>query len=305
MSAGAHHLRPSPPLREALLNVVEDGSPVSDVPLGRGDQLAVRTWVADLTAAGLAPATVRKITHVLAKVLQAAVDARLLAVNPAAGVPLPRVEHTEMRCLDAGQITELADCVPPRYRAVILIAGHGGLRFSELAGLRRRRVDPLRGRVHVVEVLVESGGQLHSGQPKTRAGRRTVTLPRRVADQLAEHMAGHTGSNPDAYVFTGPGGGPLRRAGFRSRVFVPAVTAAGLDPLRLHDLRHSAVSLWIAAGANAKQVATWAGHSSAGFTLDRYGHLLDDADDELAARLDRLLDHAQPPSGATVHRLGS
>src|SRR5688500_7325210 len=65
---------------------------------------------------------------------------------------------------------------------------------------------------------------------------------------------------------------------FRARVWRPAVVAAGLDGLRIHDLRHTAVALWIAAGANPEEVAARAGHSSVSFTLDRYGHLYLEAD---------------------------
>ena len=59
-------------------------------------------------------------------------------------------------------------------------------------------------------------------------------------------------------------------------------------PRSLHDLRQTAVALWIAAGAGPKEVATRAGHTSVSFTLDRYGHLYPEADRALRARLDRF-----------------
>jgi integrase len=80
----------------------------------------------------------------------------------------------------------------------------------------------------------------------------------------------------------------LRLAGFRHRIWRPATRAAGLDGLRIHDLRHTAVALWIAAAANPKEVAGRAGHTSVSFTLDRYGHLYPDADQALRDRLDAL-----------------
>lgn len=63
---------------------------------------------------------------------------------------------------------------------------------------------------------------------------------------------------------------------------------AGLAPLRIHDLRHTAVALWIAAGANPKQIAVRAGHTSVSVVLDRYGHLLPQHDSELMQRLEAL-----------------
>ena len=75
---------------------------------------------------------------------------------------------------------------------------------------------------------------------------------------------------------------------FRARAWRPATKAAGLDGLRIHDLRHTAVALWIAAGASPKEVAALAGHTSVSFTLDRYGHLYPDSYATLRDRLDAL-----------------
>ena len=71
---------------------------------------------------------------------------------------------------------------------------------------------------------------------------------------------------------------------------------ANLAGLRIHDLRHTAVALWIAAGASPKEVAARAGHTSVSFVLDRYGHLFPEADTALRARLDSLF------RAATEHR---
>jgi integrase len=95
-----------------------------------------------------------------------------------------------------------------------------------------------------------------------------------------------------------PGGGPLRIPTFRARFWVPATKAAGLQGLRIHDLRHTAVALWIAAGATPKEVAVRAGHTSVSFTLDRYGHLYPEADATLRDRL--ALHAAVRPAGGVV-----
>ena len=147
-------------------------------------------------------------------------------------------------------------------------------------------VDLEAGTVQVIEVITEPKGQLHFGPPKTSAGRRMVGLPRFVVDALAERMAGP--GAPEELVFAGPHGGALRVTLFRRRFWVPATRAAGLVGLRIHDLRHTAVALWIAAGANPKEVAAWAGHASVSFTLDRYGHLYPESDLSLRERLDAI-----------------
>jgi integrase len=271
------------------------------VPLAAISQRDVRAWVAELSARGLAPATVQKAYQLLGKVMGAAVDAGMLAQTPCRRVPLPKVEREEMRFLTPAEVATLADAIQPRYRALVLVGAYGGLRIGELAGLRRSRVDLLRGTVQVAEIVVEVRGVLHIGPPKTRASRRTVGLPRFVVEELAAHL--DSPGDPEAFVFTAPQGGPLRVTAFRARVWRPATRAAGLDGLRIHDLRHTAVALWIAAGANPKEVAARAGHASVSFTLDRYGHLYPEADTALRDRLDALYGSAQPAPTSPVVRL--
>jgi integrase len=168
----------------------------------------------------------------------------------------------------------------------VLVASYGGLRIGELAGLRPHRIDLDRGRVDIAEIAVEVRGEVVWGAPKTRAGRRSVSLPGPVVDELRDHLAAHAGRD---LVFPGPGGRtPLRTPTWRRRVWQPAVDAAGLAPLRPHDLRHTAVALWIAVGANVLEVARRAGHTSSAFTMDRYGHLFPEADQALSDRLAAL-----------------
>jgi len=256
-----------------------------DVALVAISQRDVRAWVADLNGRGLAPATVQKAYQLLGKVMGAAVDAGMVMQTPCRRVPLPKVEREEMRFLTPAEIARLADAIDQRYRALVLVAAYGGLRIGELAGLRRRRVDLLRGTVEVAEIVTEAEGVLRFGPPKTRAGRRTVGLPRAVVDELAAYLVR---AESEAFVFAAPEGGPLRVHGFRARVWRPATRRAELDGLRIHDLRHTAVALWIAVGANPKEVAARAGHTSVSFTLDRYGHLYPEADTALRDRLDAL-----------------
>jgi integrase len=206
-----------------------------------------------------------------------------------------------MRFLTSAAVATLADAIDRRYRALVLVGAYGGLRIGELAGLRRGRVDLLRGTVQVAEIVVEVRGLLYIGPPKTRASRRTVGLPWFVVEELADHL-GRPG-DLEALVFAAPRGGPLRLPAFRARVWRPAVIAAGLGGLRIHDLRHTAVALWIAAGANPKEVSARAGHSSVSFTLDRYGHLYPEADAALRDRLDALYGTAQPAPTSPVVRL--
>lgn len=272
-------------------------------PLAAVEHLDIRRWTAELTLGGLAPRSVRKVVHVLSSILGAAVDARLIGVNPCDRVPLPRAEDHAQRFLEPSDVLALAEAFDPRYRAFVLVAGFAGLRLGELAGLRRSRVDLLRGRVEVVEAAVEAGGAVRFGPPKSRAGRRTVSIAAPVRIALDDHLAGHVAPTAGALVFPAPGGGVLRASSWRQRFWMPALRASGLEPLRVHDLRHSAISFWIAAGVDPKQVSTWAGHSSVSFTLDRYGHLYADADERSRGRLDALLATSTAPRDGEVRVL--
>jgi integrase len=296
------NLRPTTRARDETLLRLYAIPRFGDMPLAAISQLEVRAWVADLSARGFAPATVTKAYQLLGKVMAAAVDAGYLAQTPCRKVPLPKVEREEMRFLTPTEIVTLAEAIRPTYRALVFVGAYGGLRIGELAGLRRGRVDLLRGTVSVAEVITEVSGRLHFGPPKTRASRRTVGLPRFVMRELEGHLAGNTA--PDDRVFTAPQGGTLRIVAFRKRIWRPATEAAGLAGLRIHDLRHTAVALWIAAGASPKEVAARAGHTSVSFTLDRYGHLYPEADTRLRDRLDALHASARPPEGAVVDLLG-
>ncbi|MCU1370247.1 MAG: Site-specific recombinase XerD [Ilumatobacteraceae bacterium] len=246
------------------------------------DHTAVSAWVADLTHAGRAPATVVKAAQILGKTLDAAVDASMIRSNPTRRVKLPRIERHEMRFLDPEQVARLAFAIDERYAAMVLVGAYCGLRLGELSALRRERIDLLHRRVEVAETVTEVNGHHHVGPPKTRAGHRTVPIPRPVSEVLATHLDRSSGP----LVFSAPNGGFIRPSLFRRRFWVPATAGADLAGVRVHDLRHTAVALWIAAGASPNAIAARAGHTSVVTVLDRYGHLLpgdDRADDALDA----------------------
>ncbi|HVL92445.1 MAG TPA: site-specific integrase [Acidimicrobiales bacterium] len=255
-------------------------------PVGAIEHMAVRRWIAEMTAAGKAPATVQKAHQIMSKVMASAVDARLIAASPCLKVKLPRIEREEMRFLSPDEIARLAGTIHPMYRALVLLGAYSGLRIGEMAGLKRARVDQLRRRVDVAEIVTEVQGHLVWGQPKTRAGRRQVPLPGPIMDELTGHLERWAGPE---LVFTAPEGGPLRVNAWRRRQWAPAVAAADLAPLRVHDLRHTAVALWIATGSRELEVSRRAGHTSTSFTQDRYGHLFPSAEDDFAERLARLV----------------
>ena len=269
-------------------------------PLVKITNADVRRWVAELLGRGLSPATVRKAVFALRQCLSAAVaDGRLL-MNPALDVPLPSERLKTPRFLSQDEVELLAESMPDRYRALVLVGAYAGLRWGEAAGLTRANVDVLRSRIRVMSTAVEVRGHVTLGnEPKTRRSRRTIPVARSVMRRVEDHLAEHVGPEADALVFTAPAGGPLRRSLFARRAWAPAVERAGLPRITFHGLRHSFVAILVAAGCNVREVSEWAGHSNVAFTLTRYGGLFEDGSDAAVDRLDELLGERQK-SGRTI-----
>jgi integrase len=274
--AASHHLRPRSleMYRTALGHIL----PVlGHVPLGKLSDTHIDRYLAAKTGE-LSPSTVHRHYRTLRTMLRQAVKRGRIPRSPIDAVAEPRIPAKEMRFLTATQVETLASAIDTRYRTLVLVAGWGGPRWGELAGLRAGRVDVDRNRIHIVE-QVDLTGRVRS-EPKTAAGRRWVGLPPSVMAELAETLDG------DGLVWTSPQGAPLRHANFMRRYWNPAATRAGLAGVTPHDLRHTCVALAIADGAHPKAIQARMGHSTIQVTLDRYGHLFPDLETGLAAKLE-------------------
>lgn len=124
------------------------------------------------------------------------------------------------------------------------------------------------------------------GPLKTTGSKRRVSLPRFLREEIAVHLTAYP-VRPEGLVFTSPEGEPLRRTTFRRRIWLPAIEAAGVGPLRFHDLRHSHAALLIAQGEHPKVIADRLGHASPTVTMSVYAHLFPGLDEDAAARLDQ------------------
>ncbi len=171
-----------------------------------------------------------------------------------------------------------------RYADITLVLALTGLRLGELRGLRVRDVVSVPYPAIVVQRSVPQSGR--TGAPiersTTKSGRsRLVPLSDLVRPVVAEWARGR---GPEDLRFPAPGGGYLTAQNWRRAVHW-STTSLGRRP---HDLRHTAASLWIAAGVDIKTVSSWLGHSTAKLTLDTYGHLMGtDADRAAMARVNR------------------
>jgi integrase len=251
-------------------------------PLAAITTVRVKGWVADLTRQGFSSSRVRQAYQLFSMVIKAAVESEYLVKSPCIGVRIPRIKPREALVLTEEQIEALAGAIEaPEYRTLIYVLAYGGLRWGEACALRRRRCDPLRSRVEVVESLAEISGHFEFGETKTYQ-RRWVRLPRFVSEMVALHLRDMVATDPDALVFISSTGTPLRNSNFRRRVWQPALEAARLpETVRPLDLRHTCASLLIRRGASIKAVQQQLGHSTPIVTLNVYAHLFNDDLDRL------------------------
>lgn len=257
----------------------------------------IRRVISEMIDEGYSASRVRQVRQVLGMLFAAAVENRAIASSPVTGVKIPREEKREMSILTADQVSQVAEAVPARYRALVYLLAYCGLRWGEAVALRRGRVNILRSRLEVKESVSETATGLHYGPTKTYQAR-SVAIPEFLKDMLADHLDNYVEEGRDALVFTTENGTPLRNNNWRPRVYDPALEEAGLPKIRIHDLRHTCATLLIAQGAHAKAIQRHLGHSSIQITFDTYGHLLPDEQDRVADALDETFRNALVKPGS-------
>lgn len=228
--------------------------------------------------------TVAKAYQLLKSILNTAVDDELIRRNPCRikGAGTPDTPEREM--IPLTKVVEILTVIPARYRALVLLGTFASLRWGELAALRRKHLDLDGGVVRVAGALAElDGGKLLEDTPKSRAGRRVVSVPREIVPDLQVHLDEFAEDGPDGRVFVGPRGGPLRRSGFR-RIWNKVRVDVGLPDLHFHDLRHVGNTLAATTGASLKELMVRMGHASSRAALI-YQHASQDRDQVIAAAL--------------------
>lgn len=244
----------------------------------------VRSWVTEL-AGSRGAVTVIRAHGILASVLDIAVRDRRLSENPARGVKLPKKTPKRRVYLTHRQVDLLAE--ESRYPELVYFLAYTGLRWGEATGLRIGDLDDARRRVHVQENAVMVNGTVHTGTPKSHVSR-SVPYPDFL--ETAIRAAAH-GKSLRQLLF-GDGEEHMRLPNSKDGWFANAVKRARLldgsfPVVTPHDLRHTAASLAISAGANVKAVQRMLGHASAAMTLDTYADLFDDDLDFVASALSR------------------
>ncbi len=238
--------------------------------------------------------TAARVRTTLRGLFRYAVRTRRLQLSPAELVPLPHPDSRTGKVVEVDPFTvhallEVVDTqkeLSPGGADVTLVLALTGLRFGELRGLRVRDVVSVPYPGIIVKRSVPQSGLTGAviERATTKSGRsRLVPLSELV---LPVVLKAAEGKEPNDLLFPAPEGGYLHAQNWRRAVHWNT-TGLGRRP---HDLRHTAASLWIAAGVDIKTVSSWLGHSTAKLTLDTYGHLMGtDADRAALDRVNRVL----------------
>jgi len=248
---------------------------------------------------GLAPQTVRMIYQVLHLALEKAVDLEYIPKNPAARCVLPKKSQKEIKPLDDAQAAALiATAKGSDLEHLITVALFTGMRISELLGLTWDSVDMETGTITVDKQLSRFEAQSENlfASPKSGKSRTLTPAPSVMRALQAQYRlqlemqlrAGQAWDNPHKLVFTNAVGRNLLTQ-YVNRHFRDLASAAGLESVRFHDLRHTYAVNAIRAGDDIKTIQGNLGHSTAAFTLDKYGHLTDRMKQDSAARMEGFI----------------
>jgi integrase len=260
-------------------------------PMAAVTRMEAQGWVADLCATRrarhrgrpaegdetplLSAETVAAIVHVMSALYRAAMREHppIVLTNPFAALELPVIEPHPVEFYEPDEAAALytaAGEIDAKWRTMIELGMQAGLRFEELAGLHGHRVDWLRGRLTVVDVMTRRGLR---EWPKTKKSHRVIPVPPVTLEGMSVLMAGRS---RDCLVFTAPEGGPVTDGHFRNRVWYPAVEAAGVRRFPPRIMRHTAASWLVQDGVPLYDVQALLGHESFA-TTQRYAHLAPDA----------------------------
>lgn len=256
---------------------------------------------------GLDPSTIRNTLVAVRVVFRRAVSRGELAVNPTTQLELPAVTGRRERIATADEASSLLSALPEADQALWATAMYAGLRRGELRGLRWEDVDLAAGLIHVLRSWDDVEGAVDT---KSRAGRRDVPIVAALRSYLVKHRL--SSGRSEGFVF----GRSAIRTFIPSNVRLRAATAwkkenekrkeceeetgekaTLLEPIGLHEARHTFASLLIAAGVNVKAISNYMGHSSITITLDRYGHLMPGHEAEAVAKIDAYLGAAKEATG--------
>jgi len=267
------------------------------VPIGSITRQDVKAWAAALRRSGVGAETTKRAVHLFSASMAAAVDAAIIDANPASRLQLSGGALSHERFLTRDEYAAVrAHLATTADQFIADLLVHTGMRWGELAGLHRSRVDLRRGIVRIVETYDETAGRMKPYPKGKRA--REVPLTPGLVEWLGDMswpsdgcgVPHEQGRCPGALLVTTDEGRALRNSNWSYRVWTPAVECSGIGHVRIHDLRHTYASWLLQAGVSLAEVGRLLGHVSTQTTA-RYAHLAEIPHGAVLAALAKGEDH--------------
>jgi integrase len=247
-------------------------------------RLDVQDFADKLLADGLDPSTILNTLDPLRAIYRRALQREQVGVNPTIGLELAKPNGSRDRIASPQEALALLNALPDEDRTLWATALYAGLRRGELRGLRWSDVNLPSRELRVERSWDDVEGAIDG---KSDAAERTVPIIGALAPELAAHKL-RTARDADALVFGVTAELPFEPSTVRRRARA-AWDGAGLEPIGLHECRHTFASMLIAAGVNAKAITEAMGHATITMTFDRYGHLMPGGRDEARERVDAYM----------------
>lgn len=251
--------------------------PLGHLPLHQIDRHQIAACINAMVDDGKSDKTIANAHGLLAGIMNAAVVDRHILISPCKGIRLPRnTEHnkSELQFLTREEYALLRESMVEHFRPLLDMLAGTGMRWGEVEALQVRSINFRARTVSITRAAKwdASKSTRTFGPPKTKKGRRTITLPSSIVAMLPELVKG---KSKDDLVFTMPKGGQLRHATFYHRYWIPACEQSGIEPRpTIRSIRHSHVAWLLAASVPLAVVQARLGHESITTTVDTYGHLL-------------------------------
>jgi len=269
------------------------------VRLSRLTATQIEREYARLQDAGLSATTVAQLHTILKSALKDAQRKHVVAANVCDLVTPPRASHQEIHPLDETQANAfLMAARGERQEALFILALRTGMRQGELLALKWADVNMERGTLLVrASLRAKKGGGFEFNPPKTKAGKRTITLKPAVIEALKGHRAHQAEERlllgaawqDLGLVFPSTIGTPQDAHHLGTLLMRRILKKAGLPRIRFHDLRHTCATLLLSHGTDAKTVADLLGHANITVTLGTYGHMLPNMREHAADIMDAIL----------------
>lgn len=250
-------------------------------PVASVKQSDIQHWVSNT---GKSASWTRHAHGQLSQILDYAIADRLIRVNPARGVKLPKKLKSVKVFWTLEDLEYFASLCGMR-ESLVLLLGTSGLRWGEAVALRKKDIDFNRQRINITRNAAKVGNKIVLGSPKTHENR-SVAVAQHVLNKITAHTE-HL--SDDALIWEAPRGGYLMAPGHDSwfdSAMRKTMVVRPVERITAHGLRHVAAGLLVQSGANVKAVQRQLGHASAVMTLDTYAELFDDGLDGIMQVLD-------------------